>query len=113
VKVELHLETEFMAIKTSNLEKLLSTVYTRYQKLDDPAANKKSRRDFVFHMTDWVDDLRSLSELYQHPERFDKEQAGRIVVGFLYHVIPHLQEAGRLMLDYDPGDVFAESREAT
>ena len=102
-----------MPVKTSQLEKLLSAVYNRYQKLDDPTANKKNRRDFVFHMTDWIDDLRDLAELYEHPEKHKKDQAAQIVAGFLYHVIPHLQEAGRLMLDYDPGDVFAESRHQT
>lgn len=91
----------------SRLEKLLSAVYHQYQKLDDPAANKKGRRDFVFHMTDWADDLRRLADLYQHPEEFNPETAGDIVAGFLYHVIPHLREAGRLMLDYDPENVFA------
>lgn len=88
------------------LERLLTAVYNQYQKLDDAVANKKCRRDFVFHMTDWSEDLQRLANLYQHPEEFDRESAGDVVVGFLYHVIPHLREAGRLMLDYDPEDVF-------
>jgi hypothetical protein len=96
-----------------SLEKLLSAIYNQYQKLDDAALNKKSRADFVFHMTDWADDLHRLAELYRHPENFDKEQAGNIVSGFLYHVIPHLQEAGRIMLDYDPGDVFSATKSST
>jgi len=50
------------------LGKLLAAIYDRYQKLDDPAANRECRRDFVFHMTDWVSDLRDLAELYRNPD---------------------------------------------
>ena len=101
-----------MPISTSNLEKLLGAVFSSFttaQRHEDSVSHAKHRRDFIFHMTDWKDDLDRLAELYQNPENFDKKQASQIVAGFLYHVIPHLQEAGRLMLEYDPGDVFAES----
>src|SRR5438552_4176746 len=98
-------ETKLMSINP-RLQKLLSAAYNQYQKLDDPTTNKKCRRDFVFHMTDWSADLRRLADLYEHPEKFDKESAGEVVAAFLYHVVPHLKEAGRLMLDYDPADVF-------
>jgi hypothetical protein len=101
----LPLEIERMS-PNPRLKKLLAAVYNQYQKLDDPAANKKCRQDFVFHMVDWQEDLQRLAELYQHPEKFNAESAGTIVAGFLYHAIPHLREAGRLMLDYDPEDVF-------
>ena len=88
------------------LEKLLAAIYDQFQKLDDPTTNKQCKRDFVFHMTDWSEDLQRLAELYRQPEKFDQKSVGQLVAGFLYHVIPHLREAGWLMLDYDPENVF-------
>jgi hypothetical protein len=86
------------------LQKLLASVYNHFQRLDDRKANANARRDFVFHMTDWLSDLDHLVAIYKHPERVDAEQASEIV-GFLYHVIPHLNAAGRLLLDDIP-DAF-------
>jgi hypothetical protein len=85
---------------------LLARIYDHYQKLDDPAANKVCRQDFIFHMSDWEDNLRALAELYEHPEVFDKTNAERIVAGFLYHATHHIMEAARLLLDYEPGYIF-------
>lgn len=88
------------------LKKLLAAIYDRYQKLDAPAANKACRHDFVFHMTDWAADLRRLAALYANPQQFDRATAGDIVAGFLLHALPHLMEAGRLLLDYEPDYIF-------
>lgn len=59
-------------------------------------------------MTDWIDDLRRLADLVDRPEKYDSKAGGSIVVRFLYHVIPHLRAAGRLLLDYEPEDIFAK-----
>ena len=90
---------------SKELEKLLASVYDRFQRLNEPRANAAARRDFVFHMTDWLDDLQRLVPLYEHPERADGKQAGSDIAGFLYHVVPHLKAAGRLLLDEIP-DAF-------
>jgi hypothetical protein len=91
------------------LAKLLAAVYNQFQRLDNRAANAEARRDFVFHMTDWLDDLDRLQAIYHHPEQWDREEAGREIAGFLYHVIPHLKAAGRLLLDEVP-DAFEPAR---
>src|SRR5207253_1309986 len=82
---------------SAELKRLLAAIYNRFQKLDDPAANVIARRDFVFHMTDWIDDLEGLAALYDNPGRFDKKAAGQAVYGFLIHALPHLMAAGRLL----------------
>jgi len=92
--------------RARELHRLLANIYGAYQKLDDPSANKDCRRDFVFHMTDWEDDLRAFAELYEHPERFSKPEAERVVAAFLYHATAHVMEAARLLLDYEPGYFF-------
>ena len=95
-----------VATKSTQLRRLLASIYSDCQKLDDAAANKACRQDFVFHMSDWEADLRALAELYDQPDRFSKSEAKRIVAGFLYHATAHIMEAARLMLDYEPGYLF-------
>src|SRR5436309_4188184 len=73
---------------SKDLQKLLGSIYHQFQKLDDPKANAIAKQDFVFHMTDWLDDLRRLMAIYQHPDKVDRKNAGCDVAGFLYHVIP-------------------------
>lgn len=90
------------------LKRLLAGVYNQYQKLDNPAANRRSREDFVFHMTDWLNDLDCLWEAYQHPEDTSKDVAGDAVFGFLIHAVPHLMAASRLLLG-EISDPFAEA----
>ncbi len=81
-----------------DLQRLLRSAYNSYQKLDDPAANLEARRDFVFHMGDWMEDLERLAALYAHPQSFDKIEAGDAVFRFLIHAVPHLMAASRLLL---------------
>ncbi|MBY0524099.1 MAG: hypothetical protein K2R98_11910 [Gemmataceae bacterium] len=71
------------------------------------AEYKRRRDDFVFHMTDWLHDLEGLWSLSQQPEAFDIDRATTMVIGSLYHMIPHIKAAGRLLLDEVP-DAFAD-----
>jgi hypothetical protein len=89
------------------LTMVLKAVYNAYQKLDDRDDNARCRWNFVFHMTDWVKDLRQLADLYEHPERYKKDAAEEIVFGFLVHAVPHLQAAAR-NLGAASRDIFHE-----
>ncbi len=60
------------------------------------------RRDFVFHMTDVKSDLEKLTKLFNDPNHKDQNAAVTLVIGFLYHVTPHLNAAGKLLLDEIP-----------
>jgi hypothetical protein len=60
---------------------------------------ERRKRDFVFHMTDWQSDLEQLINFFERPDRLTEEAASSLVIGFLYHVVPHLNAAGRLLLD--------------
>ena len=96
----------------SDLKKLLARVYNHYQKLDDSGLNKHCRQDFVFHMTDWLEDLRRLVAVYDDPRRAEKEEASDAVFGFLIHAVPHLMAAGHLLLGKEmthPFDIPTET----
>ena len=95
---------------TTALRELLGKIYDEARDGEPaelgPEQYARRRHDFVFHMTDWLSDLDRLSKLYKSPEEADLEHATVFLIGFLYHVVPHLGTAGRLLLD-KIGDPFA------
>ncbi|HEY2839278.1 MAG TPA: hypothetical protein VGJ26_09025 [Pirellulales bacterium] len=89
------------------LEDLLGAVFddARDQRLpesEEPADYAMWKQDFIFHMTDWMEDMEKLRQLFANPRVHNTEDASRFVVGFLYHVIPHVETAGRLLLNDIP-----------
>ena len=60
-------------------------------KRDEPAI-----RDFAFHMTDWIEDLRALHELFGNPDAVTPEQFNEVVFGFLTHASGHILAASEL-----------------
>jgi hypothetical protein len=93
------------------LRQLLGHVFDHAQeglRAELPADEYERRRhDFVFHMTDWAGDLTRFMELVGRPDEWKTKAATTFLIGFLYHVVPHLNAAGRLLLDHIP-DPFAE-----
>jgi hypothetical protein len=92
------------------IKSLLRAVFGELREEDDPDF-EKNRDEFVFHMTDWLDDLDAFREMLRTSD-VTKEIAARQIVGFLYHVTPHLNAAGRLLLDGVP-DTFAQRGKAS
>src|SRR5947209_2895462 len=95
-RVELLLETLFDSQREEWKDELPSEEF------------EQRRHDFVFHMTDWKDDLERLAALFNNPDQQDEESASVFLIGFLYHVVPHLNAAGRLLLE-EIGDPFSQT----
>jgi hypothetical protein len=97
----------------SQLEQLLGRVFDGAReglREDlDPEEYEKRKHDFIFHMTDWKDDLERLAALFNNPDPQGEEAASVLLIGFLYHAVPHLNAAGRLLLD-DIGDPFSQAK---
>jgi len=93
----MHSATEIIR-PTAALKKLLAKIFDAYQKPENPTLSAECRQDFIFHMTDWLEDLQRLSDLYDHPHGVKQKDAQQIVFGFLIHAVPHLMAAGRLLL---------------
>jgi hypothetical protein len=81
------------------MERIFDSCRTGLRKELTPAQYDQRRFDFAFHMTDWLSDLDELNELYEHPENADVDDACVSVISILVHIIPHLDAAGRLLLD--------------
>lgn len=98
---------------TTNQEliELLSKVFDRVRERhlpdsEDASPYEEGKRDFVFHLTDWTEDMERLRTLFANPQSYDVEAASNLIVSFLIHVIPHLNAAGRFLLD-EISDPFA------
>src|SRR5437879_2169188 len=93
------------------LKKMLARVFDSMREEDRKRMSKPSyetkRRDFVFHMTDWLQDLEELSELYANPGKHRSREACVKLISILGHLVPHLNTAGRLLLDHI-SDPFAD-----
>lgn len=86
------------------LEDLLGQVFDKVRERQLPSAVDAAqydswKRDFIFHLTDWMPDIERLRGLFQNPEEFNADTASALIVSYLIHVIPHLNAAGRLLLD--------------
>ena len=95
-----------MALENTEIKKLLGQIFDTFQEVEHPEERIRQKQEFVFHMTDWTSDLKKIAGLYQNPKKLGPD-ASKIVVAFLYHAIPHLNAAGRLLLDRIP-DPFSK-----
>ncbi len=86
------------------LQKKLRDVFDDY--VEDGGV--ELRHDFVFHMTDWLNDLDELTRLYERPELFSKAEARQVVYGLLVHARCHIDAAARIYLGDDINDPFAD-----
>lgn len=91
-------------------EKLLGEVFDETWEGDRAKRGREQyeerRRDFVFHMTDWLSDFEELSRLYRHPDKADPEKVCIFMIGCVSHMTGHLNAACRLLLD-EASDPFA------
>ena len=51
---------------------------------------------------DWEDDLNKLRTFFDKPDAKSTEDATEMLIGILYHLIPHMTTAGTLLLDRVP-----------
>jgi hypothetical protein len=82
------------------LEKIFDSCRQGLREELSPAEYSERKFDFVFHMTDFLADYKRMEHFFEHPEKAKLKEASPEVIGFLYHVVPHLKAAGRLLLDH-------------
>lgn len=86
---------------------LLGRVFEDVKERTHDESFERNKRDFLFHMTDWQEDLEKLAELFRNPTSWEADSACDFVVGFLYHVVPHVNAAARLLVGC-VGDPFSQ-----
>lgn len=53
--------------------------------------------DIAFHMTDWEEDLHTITELYQREAELSNDEVQNMVMDFLIHVPNHVAAAKKLI----------------
>lgn len=80
----------------SELRELFGKVFDAQWSREDLDNFDELRDKFVFHMTDAIDDVVSLAELYRTCQSCDEDKAGKLVYAFFLHAVPHLTAAGQI-----------------
>ena len=66
----------------------------------------ESAKDIAFHMTDWINDMIELSNLYSSPDSYNSKQIENLLLKYLLHVPNHLAAAHKLLTSEPLTDVF-------
>ena len=86
-------------IRTNSLENKLLEFFKDMALAKENNNYESDRGKFVFHMTDWQEELGTLLHLFSNPDDYDQEQANHILQELFYHVLPHLNAAAEIYDD--------------
>lgn len=76
------------------------------QALIEDGKEEKRADDIGFHMTDWLDDLERLHELFNEIDKRNNDEIAKLIYQFLAHAPNHLVAAYKLV-GYGPiEDIF-------
>jgi hypothetical protein len=70
------------------------------------AYSEKQVEEIVFHLTDWIDDLKPFADFLDAPKSCADDEAMQIIIRFLAHAPDHLRIAAEHVLD--PGESTKE-----
>ena len=59
----------------------------------------KTTRDFAFHLTDWIHDLRPFVHFLENPTKYSDDEIHKLIIAFLAHVPDHVKEASEMLFD--------------
>ncbi len=62
--------------------------------------------DAIFHMTDWLSDLKEWHSFCENPDSLSSDELQDLLMSFLVHVPAHVAAAGKLITGLPVGDVF-------
>ena len=62
--------------------------------------------EVAFQMTDWLDDLNALADLFSGRTRWTPERVEEILTAFLVHVPNHIAAASKVLCDLEVDDIF-------
>lgn len=62
--------------------------------------------DAVFHMTDWLNDLKEWNKFCENPDSLSSEELSDLVMDFLVHVPSHVAAASKLVTGLPVTDIF-------
>lgn len=88
-----------MSIIDSDLEKHLLSFFKEMANTKDKCNYDDDRESFVFHMTDWFDDLQAICKLYSSPNQVSAGESKEALRALFFHALPHLLAAAEIYDD--------------
>ena len=89
-----------MTYETHKIEEALVKAFKSLE-LDNQEIN-----DAVFHMTDWLNDLKKWNKFCENPESLSPEELSDLAISFLVHVPAHVAAASKIVTGMPVSDVF-------
>ena len=89
-----------MAYKENKIKESIASA------LKDLELQPKVIDDAVFHMTDWLSDLKEWNSFCENPESLSVDEIQDLLMKFLVHVPAHVAAAGKLVTGLPVEDVF-------
>ena len=74
--------------------------------LTDLKMEPEEINDAVFHMTDWLNDLKAWHSFCEKPESLSNDEIQDLLMSFLVHVPAHVAAAGKIVTGLPVQDVF-------
>lgn len=89
-----------MTYETQKIEEALILAFKSLE-LDNQSID-----DAVFHMTDWLSDLKVWNKFCETPDSLNPEELSELVMGFLVHVPAHVAAASKIVTGLPVSDTF-------
>ncbi len=85
-------------MKILKKQELVKRIKSAVKKSDDELSDDQVR-DFTFHMTDWLEDLEGLMEVYDPSSNLSNSQIYDLLLKFCIHVPLHVVKASEILMD--------------
>lgn len=73
---------------------------------DDNNLSIDQKRDIIFHMVDWLDDLKQWSNFCQDPSQYSSDDVQSLLTYILCHIPEHIAAAAKLLINQPIRDIF-------
>lgn len=89
-----------MAHDKEALKKHLLSFFKKRAEQKESDNFESDKEAFLFHMTDWADDLAPLAALYEQPEDFSQEESHKVLWSVFFHILEHVLAAAEIYDDW-------------
>jgi hypothetical protein len=84
---------------TNSLETKLLAFFQEMANIKEKNNFDSDSESFLFHMTDWRDELATLEQLFNRPDEVSQKDANQILRDLFFHLLPHLNAAAEIYDD--------------
>ena len=98
--IDIRKKKKIMEYETNKIEEALVKAFKSLE------LNNQEIDDAVFHMTDWLSDLKEWNKFCENPNSLNPEQLSELAMSFLVHVPAHVAAASKIVTGLPVTDAF-------